>query len=43
MKKVYKKPLIEIEEFEVEDIITTSGLTNGGDGTGDELGYGSIT
>ena len=27
MKKVYEKPEIEIEEFEVEDVIT---LSNGG-------------
>jgi hypothetical protein len=42
MKKVYEKPLIEIEEFEVEDILTSSSLSNGGDGTGDELGWGNI-
>ena len=42
MKKIYEKSVIEIEVFEVEDIITSSGLTNGGDGTGDELGWGDI-
>lgn len=43
MKKIYEKPTIEIEEFEVEDILTTSGyLEFGGDGTGDELGWGEI-
>ena len=42
MKKKYEKPVIEIEVFEVEDIITSSGLTNGGDGTGDEIGWGDI-
>ena len=42
MKKKYEKPVIEIEVFEVEDIITSSGLNNGGDGTGDELGWGDI-
>lgn len=26
MKKTYDEPVIEIEKFEVEDIITTSGL-----------------
>lgn len=39
MKKVYEKPLIEIEEFEVEDILT---LSSNSVGTGDELGWGSI-
>ncbi len=42
MKKIYEKPVIEIEIFEIEDIITSSGLINGGDGTGDELGWGEI-
>lgn len=41
MKKTYEKPTIEITEFEVEDIIA-SGLTNGGDGTGSEIGWGGI-
>ena len=43
MKKSYEKPEIEIEEFAVEDIITTSGLVNGGAGTPDEIGWGTIT
>lgn len=43
MKKTYEKPVIEIEIFEIEDIITSSGgLINGGDGTPDELGWGEI-
>jgi hypothetical protein len=29
MKKVYEKPTIEIEAFEVEDIALTSGGLNG--------------
>ena len=29
MKKEYEKPIIEIEEFEVEDIAALSGVTNG--------------
>lgn len=29
MKKVYEKPTIEIEEFEVEDIATISGGSTG--------------
>lgn len=41
MKKVYEKPIIEITEFEVEDIMA-SGLLNGGDGSGDEIGWGGI-
>ena len=39
MKKLYEEPIIEIEEFEVEDIAT---LSCGGDGTGDEIGWGNI-
>lgn len=36
MKKVYEKAVIQICIFENEDIITTSGLTNGGEkGSGD--------
>ncbi|MDD2234921.1 MAG: hypothetical protein PHV03_08495 [Desulfitobacteriaceae bacterium] len=41
MKKTYEKPTIEIIEFEVEDIMA-SGLYDGGDGTGDEMGWGEI-
>lgn len=41
MKKDYEKPTLEIIEFEVEDIMA-SGLNNGGDGTGDETGWGGI-
>lgn len=41
MKKVYEKPEIEITEFEVEDIMS-SGLINGGDGTGDSIDWGAI-
>ena len=41
MKKAYEKPLIEIEEFEIEDIMASS-LTMDVEGTGDEIGYGSI-
>lgn len=37
MKKAYEKPEIEIEEFEVEDIIT---LSTNGENTVD--GYGAI-
>lgn len=32
MKKAYEKPTIEITEFEVEDIMGGSTLSNGGDG-----------
>lgn len=39
MKKSYEKPIIEIEEFEVEDIAT---LSIAGNGTGDELLWGDI-
>ena len=42
MKKIFEKPVIEIELFEIEDIITESILSNGGDGIEDELGWGSI-
>lgn len=42
MKKEYEKPMIEITEFEPEDIIASGGLNNGGDGTGDEIGWGDI-
>ena len=42
MKKAYEKPVIEIEEFEVEDIITASGLINGGAGTPDDINWGAI-
>lgn len=41
MKKAYEKPVMEITEFEVEDIMA-SGLINGGDGTGDEIDWGAI-
>ena len=37
MKKIYEKPEIEIEEFEVEDVITLSGA---GDNIDD--GYGNV-
>ncbi|MBR1444747.1 MAG: hypothetical protein IJ583_14585 [Firmicutes bacterium] len=30
MRKSYYTPIIEIEKFESEDVITTSSLTNGG-------------
>lgn len=42
MKKVYEKPQIEIEEFEVEDILTLLTLSSNSLGTGDDLGWGSI-
>jgi hypothetical protein len=42
MKKTYEKPEIEITEFEAEDIMLTSGLTNGGDGFGDSASWLSI-
>jgi|LSQX01.1.fsa_nt_gb hypothetical protein len=41
MKKEYEKPIIEITEFEAEDIMA-SGLNDGGAGTGDEMGWGDI-
>lgn len=41
MKKQYEEPIIEIIEFEVEDIITSSLLVGGG-GTGEEIGWGDI-
>ena len=41
MKKKYEKPIIEITEFEAEDIMASS-LNNGGDGTGDEMGWHDI-
>jgi hypothetical protein len=39
MKKVYEKPLIEIEEFEVEDIITLSSKAGS---PSDNSGWGGI-
>ncbi|MBR1443598.1 MAG: hypothetical protein IJ583_08700 [Firmicutes bacterium] len=30
MKRSYDTPIIDIEKFESEDVITTSSLTNGG-------------
>jgi|AGTN01.1.fsa_nt_gi hypothetical protein len=41
MKKAYEKPEIEITKFEPEDILAST-LFNGGSGTGDEFGWGSI-
>lgn len=41
MKKGYEKPIIEITEFEAEDIMASS-LNYGVDGTGDEVGWGEI-
>lgn len=41
MKKIYEKPEIEITEFELEDILASS-LSNGRDGTGDNIGWGDI-
>lgn len=38
MKKVYEKPTIEIEEFEVEDIA----LESGGNGVADNLLWDDI-
>lgn len=32
MKEFYSKPEIEITMFETEDVITTSGVGDGGDG-----------
>ena len=42
MKKEYEKPTIEIVEFEVEESMTQSGLNFDIDGSGDEIGWGSI-
>ena len=42
MKKTYEKPVIEIEIFEIEDIITGSGLTSVTDGSGDVLSWDDI-
>jgi len=42
MKEVYEKPIIEITEFETDDIIVTSGLSSSQDGTGDAIGWGAI-
>lgn len=39
MKKEYEKPLIEIEEFEVDEICTLSSNTTG---TADETGWSQI-
>lgn len=39
MKKSYEKPIIEIEEFEVEDIAT---LSSGGEGIANQLLWGDI-
>lgn len=41
MKKEYEKPVIEIMEFEVEDIVAY-GLSARDTGTGDEVGWGEI-
>lgn len=40
MKKIYEKPMIDIEAFEVEDIIT---LSTASEGTGDVLSWDEIT
>lgn len=40
MKEFYNKPEIEITIFETEDIITTSGVGDGGDGDVGDMGVG---
>lgn len=42
MKKDYEKPTIEIEEFEVEDILTTSGLGFLDNGFGQTVNWNDI-
>lgn len=45
MKKQYEAPVMEIVEFETEDIITTSGEINNGliiDPTGENQSYKNI-
>lgn len=42
MKELYEKPIIEITEFEVEDIITASGLTPVDGGSGDSMDWGDL-
>jgi hypothetical protein len=42
MKEQYINPVIEIVEFETEDIITTSGLLGVSDFPEDDLGWGMI-
>lgn len=39
MKKQYITPCAEITHFEVEDIITSSGMTDGGDHTAIDSTY----
>lgn len=41
MKKAYEKPVIEIMEFEVEDIVA-HGLSVGDTGPGDDVDWGEI-
>jgi len=42
MKKKYVKPEMEITEFDIEDVITTSGTPTGEDGSSNN-NEGSIT
>lgn len=44
MKKIYEIAQMEIVEFEVEDVITTSGggLINGGVGSGDSGNFSDL-
>lgn len=39
MKKNYEKPTIEIEEFEIEDILT---LSSNSSGIAEAIGWGQI-
>jgi hypothetical protein len=41
-KKVYQKPVVEIILFPKEDVITASGLNDGGLGDGDDLDWGDL-
>ena len=37
-KKVYERPVMDVTDFDVEDVITASGVNPGGGSTGDPSG-----
>lgn len=37
-KKVYERPVMDVTEFDVEDVITASGVNSGGGSTTDPSG-----
>ena len=42
MKQKYEAPELEIIRFHVEDVLTASGLVDGGEGDGDSSDMGDI-